>query len=329
MTNTAATPASPMADHAILCIQIASLESVTKQSLKLALISYAATLPTKSLTIILASPSFTPTSTNPQIKSTETWHILQAVLADIYVAASNSAYHCGRPLLEVDVLLEGFCGYDPWESLAKDGKVIAVGDSEDAREFVAKVNSNRATLSLPVIEFILYPTSNTSAISTVEQQAYKFEPDLHELRPRKVSLFYQHDVPNTDFSAEPSRLARKSGHQVLEALETRLESVSKFLNKIRRDGIIYDVVPILDDFGPTKDDPNLDAIVGSLETEKGCLAVNAIRIEKGMQPLDIYIIDVISSDSRGVQADNMSLKISSSFIRGFLIKQQEQQNSQK
>ena len=39
-----------------------------------------------------------------------------------------------------------------------------------------------------------------------------------------------------------------------------------------KSGIIVEVVGIVDDYGPTIRVPEIDAIVGSLETEKGCLS---------------------------------------------------------
>lgn len=118
----------------------------------------------------------------------------------------------------------------------------------------------------------------------------------------------------------------------MESIETRLENVTKFLKTIKRD-LDYNVVPIYDDFGPTRTDGRLQALVGSLETAGGCDAgrssytihvflVNSERKAQGLLPLDIYIIGVMS-ESGTVSQDQMHLKISSSAIREWLSKRQE------
>lgn len=52
----------------------------------------------------------------------------------------------------------------------------------------------------------------------------------------------------------------------------------------------YRVVPILDPFGPSVEDPSLNLIVGSQETEKGCQKVNEERKTRGLSQLDIHVI---------------------------------------
>jgi phosphopantetheine adenylyltransferase len=52
----------------------------------------------------------------------------------------------------------------------------------------------------------------------------------------------------------------------------------------------YRIVPILDPFGPSIEDSTLQLIVGSQETEKGCLKVNQLRNERGLPQLDIHVI---------------------------------------
>ncbi|KAI9348273.1 hypothetical protein DFJ73DRAFT_835450 [Zopfochytrium polystomum] len=116
---------------------------------------------------------------------------------------------------------------------------------------------------------------------------------------------------------DPSRLQRKAHHQYMEPIAARLAAAADFLRTVRAD-LVLDVVPIVDDFGPTRDDPNIQAIVGSGETEKGCFAVNKLRKENGLNELDIYVVDVIAANSRVTATQDMGLKISSSGIRQLL-----------
>lgn len=111
----------------------------------------------------------------------------------------------------------------------------------------------------------------------------------------------------------------------MQPLSVRMDNVKKFINRIKR-GIEVQVVPIQDDFGPTKSDPNMDLIVGSVETAKGCdmgiifgfvllnsIIVNDLRREKELSVLDVYLVDCVGL----VDNASVSEKISSSDIREF------------
>lgn len=54
----------------------------------------------------------------------------------------------------------------------------------------------------------------------------------------------------------------------MESLETRITHVKDFL-RLFKPGLIYDVVPINDVYGPTGSDPNIQALVVSKETMNG------------------------------------------------------------
>ena len=63
-------------------------------------------------------------------------------------------------------------------------------------------------------------------------------------------------------------LTKKSNKEILEDLPTRKSNVTTFLS-LFRPGLIYDVVPIVDVYGPTGWDPNIQALVVSKETLSG------------------------------------------------------------
>jgi pantetheine-phosphate adenylyltransferase len=75
----------------------------------------------------------------------------------------------------------------------------------------------------------------------------------------------------TNFSKE--MLAKKAYGEMIEPLEKRIKNVKDFINTLKP-GLIAQVVGIDDAYGPTRTDPDLEAIVGSKETEKGCLMGN-------------------------------------------------------
>ena len=68
---------------------------------------------------------------------------------------------------------------------------------------------------------------------------------------------------------DAERANKKAFGDLIQPISKRIDNVSSFLLKIKQ-GIQYQVMPIQDDFGPTRHEANLDAIVGSVETAKGC-----------------------------------------------------------
>ncbi|KAJ3378806.1 hypothetical protein HDU80_002699, partial [Chytriomyces hyalinus] len=133
-----------------------------------------------------------------------------------------------------------------------------------------------------------------------------------------------------DFANTPQRLAKKAYFEQMESLETRLSAVESFL-KMFKPCVQYRVEGILDDFGPTRNEAEMDAIVASGETEAGCVAVNALRAENGLPLLDMYVIGVIvnpvaaavapSGGGSSSGSNSFADKISSSYLREWIAKQ--------
>jgi phosphopantetheine adenylyltransferase len=63
-------------------------------------------------------------------------------------------------------------------------------------------------------------------------------------------------------------LTKKSNREFLESIQTRMEKVRDFL-KLFKPEIEYDVTPIQDVYGPTGWDPDVQALVVSIETLSG------------------------------------------------------------
>lgn len=63
-------------------------------------------------------------------------------------------------------------------------------------------------------------------------------------------------------------LQKKAYKEVLESLDVRIARVRGFL-QFFKPGLIYDIVPISDVYGPTAVDPNIQALVVSKETLSG------------------------------------------------------------
>jgi cytidyltransferase-like protein len=101
-------------------------------------------------------------------------------------------------------------------------------------------------------------------------------------------------------------LRNKQFASKIQSLEVRKQAVREFLKTIRP-SLRVSIVVIDDAFGPSIQLPDLQAITGSAETLSGCLAVNKIRVEKGLKKLKI----VITSRSQ-------SFTLSSTFVRKYL-----------
>lgn len=73
--------------------------------------------------------------------------------------------------------------------------------------------------------------------------------------------------------------------------------------------IAYNVVPITDMYGPTKEDPSLEMLVVSQETQRGGDKVNELRLQKNLSKLDIHVVELAADECHN---DHEEAKISSS-----------------
>ncbi|GAB6033086.1 hypothetical protein CHUAL_012699 [Chamberlinius hualienensis] len=94
--------------------------------------------------------------------------------------------------------------------------------------------------------------------------------------------------------------------ELIEPVENRMEVLRSFLNDT--DGsLIYRLQPIVDPFGPSIVDPELQCIVVSDETVKGGEKVNEQRLAKGLNILDIDSITLLSDYGRSeIEEDKIS-----------------------
>ena len=78
----------------------------------------------------------------------------------------------------------------------------------------------------------------------------------------------------------PALLTGKVLPELLQPVSQRIEGVSRFVTEVRPE-VEKNIVEISDPFGPSIVLPELQCIVGSQETERGCQAVNLKRVEAG------------------------------------------------
>ena len=102
---------------------------------------------------------------------------------------------------------------------------------------------------------------------------------------------------------------------MLESISVRTENVRKFLTLIARN-LELELVPIYDVYGPTAYDPEISALVISEETRSGATSIAELRKKRGLQELDVFVIDVIGDKVRKVRMETMAEeKMSSTKIR--------------
>lgn len=97
----------------------------------------------------------------------------------------------------------------------------------------------------------------------------------------------------------------------MESLEQRKAGVEGFLlhcgvSRPAGDAPVMDIVEIEDAFGPTAHDPDIQALVVSRETTSGGNEVLKVRKEKELPPLEIFTIDVLSSQISNAGRDGSS-----------------------
>lgn len=148
---------------------------------------------------------------------------------------------------------------------------------------------------------------------------------------------------------DESLLQSKSQKHLLESFDQRSRSVRDFLTFIKPQ-ITSEVIRIMDLFGPTDSDPNIQALIVSKETSNGVdpstlsylsslslcsfFLVVRRRAENHLPPLHAFIVDVISATSASLAHDDMAWlkenKLSSTTIREWIAKrdnQKEDKNS--
>jgi phosphopantetheine adenylyltransferase len=73
------------------------------------------------------------------------------------------------------------------------------------------------------------------------------------------------------FAKDDALLRNKANKHVLESFDVRAEQVRKFL-QFFKPSVVPDITPIIDVYGPTGWDPNIQALVVSKETIGGAEA---------------------------------------------------------
>nr|XP_045014000.1 bifunctional coenzyme A synthase isoform X2 [Jaculus jaculus] len=115
--------------------------------------------------------------------------------------------------------------------------------------------------------------------------------------------------------ADKDLLKSKLLPELLQPYEKRVECLSEFLVDVKP-SLTFDVVPLLDPYGPAGSDPFLEFLVVSEETYRGGMAVNRFRLEHDLEELALYQIQLLKDEHH---RENEEDKVSSSTFRQRLL----------
>ncbi|KAJ7063422.1 hypothetical protein C8F01DRAFT_1250969 [Mycena amicta] len=273
-------------------------------------IAHAAQHAQNRLTIILVSASFDIS-----------WHSIQQLLTFAYIQATKVAQDMNRILMQIDVLL-----HTPNTPLP---------DSVAHPEIVFRVQGDSVELPLEfnsITQEILARGSSLADPTPTESACISRFPVValggtfdHLHAGHKILLSMGAWLASQKLIVgvtDDALLVRKAHAEVLEPLSERIAAVRAFLNTFRP-GLLYDIVPINDVYGPTGWDPNIQALVVSKETASGAASIASHRAEHGLPALETFTIDVISATDPNISDDNADLmkqaKMSSTYIREWIV----------
>ncbi|XP_021537358.1 bifunctional coenzyme A synthase isoform X1 [Neomonachus schauinslandi] len=111
--------------------------------------------------------------------------------------------------------------------------------------------------------------------------------------------------------ADKDLLKSKLLPELLQPYAERVEHLSEFLVDIKP-SLTFDIIPLLDPYGPAGSNPSLEFLVVSEETCRGGMAVNRFRLENDLEELALYQIQLLKDQNH---KDNEEDKVSSSSFR--------------
>ncbi|RHY84036.1 hypothetical protein DYB26_010744, partial [Aphanomyces astaci] len=83
-------------------------------------------------------------------------------------------------------------------------------------------------------------------------------------------------------------LQKKSLGHLIESIQERKSRVEAFLRDVHPH-VAPTIITIDDPFGPAITSADISAIVVCTETQLGAVKINAIRADRGLHPLNIYV----------------------------------------
>ncbi|CAI2188839.1 18923_t:CDS:2 [Funneliformis geosporum] len=312
-------------DSALLHISLPTLSTITDYHKDL--IKASVNRVSSLLTILISCSEINHYANDPL----SGWTRVHNLLSALYVFGTKVAYETDKPFLDIDIIFDKWCGYQVEVSNDRHFNVLFGHITENVRlqQFnETRKNSLLSNLPIHIIESKIPPPSfdliDSNKIPLQPSNPKTFDhvavggtfDHLHS--GHKVLLTMTAWITGKRLICgvtDDTMLENKKFKDLLESIDTRIAKVKQFLESIRR-GLIYEVIPIYDAYGPTTTDAEIKAIVISKETMNGAHSINKEREKKGFQPLHLSIIEVISSSNPSLSEDELkNLKLSSTYLR--------------
>ncbi|CCM06878.1 uncharacterized protein FIBRA_09186 [Fibroporia radiculosa] len=295
---------------------------------------------TDSLRIVLYSHFFNDLHNPPPdevdntgpVSHTEYWDEVQRLLTYVYVQATQVAQDTGRVLMDIDVLLKGSQGHPPEDFVRDTQRIYLVPHPHPAPPHLASIQHRP--------DVVLLPPSEHTRLSHVPPHSSRTRlPPLYPVVAMGGTFDHLHAGHKILLSmaawiaserlivgiTDDVLLKNKANKEVLEDLPARTARTRAFLERFKP-GLFHDIVPITDVYGPTAWDPDVQALVVSKETLPGASSIHAHRKDKGLPPLETFVIDVISATEASIDdadAERLkSAKMSSTYIRQWIVDHQ-------
>ncbi|KAG0705064.1 hypothetical protein DFH29DRAFT_908630 [Suillus ampliporus] len=313
--------------HAVLFAYLQDIE--TPHHLGPAIASVAAAT-TEALVIVLFSQLFR--SSSDTLNRIKQWDDVHRLLTYVYVKATKAAQDLGKVLMDISVVLkdpsESFPndfgnGMDMCFRIQGDPPVLHLPDSMETIPHVFVV-PDRVTEVRRQHSIRVTPTCDSSPSSYPVVALGGTFDHLHAGHKILLSMAAWITSSKVIVGVTDDELLRnKSNKHVLESMAVRMERTQSFLELFRPD-LEYEIVAIKDVYGPTGWDPDIQALVVSMETLSGAASIDKKRAAESLPPLRTFVIDVISSESEKLDHEDMEMlkqtKLSSTFIRDWIVK---------
>lgn len=285
----------------------------------------------EALVIVLVSQLF-HTSSESTSNRVQQWDRVQSLLTYVYVKATKAAQDLGKVLLDISVVLKDpsqsfpddfWNGMDMCFRIQGDPPVPHLPNSIGTLPQVFVV-PDKSTEVHQQHSVRVAPTCDTSPSSYPVVALGGTFDHLHA--GHKILLSMATWIASTKVIVgvtDDELLRNKSNKHVLESMAVRMEKTRSFLQFFRPD-LEYEIVALRDVYGPTGWDPNIQALVVSLETLSGAASIDNKRAAESLPPLRTFVIDVISAESEKLDHEDMETlrqtKLSSTFIRDWIVK---------
>ncbi|ODO03418.1 pantetheine-phosphate adenylyltransferase [Cryptococcus wingfieldii CBS 7118] len=311
------------ADHIILCLPLTPALFTAPQPLVALILDILPPSASKSFTVFFSTPkgalanaqSLIPGkgSDQEQLYSLlqrspkESFAGLQSFLGAIYTALWTAQWKCGKVLLDVEVHFEG-------EGGSLESKLCR-GVAEAEEYHIVKIDGVRETDVVSSIDKVV-PAPFTE-ISITSPSLASISPEQFSLPPSSgfpvvalggtfdrlhaahklllhLGVFLSTQKLIVGIMAD-NLLASKTHAELVQPLAERLDNANAFLARSgASDTLQLDVLRIDDALGPTRTDPDIQALVCSRETLSGGEYVNSSRKGAGLEELELFVVDVIA-----------------------------------